>query len=308
MTPEEWRLVCDIFAATVRREISVRGKLLDEACAGKPEIRAEVERLLAFDEPTQEEPVTEIDPATRSWANTSFDESTQDEDDTADGEPTADRRPAKSDFAPDHAPLAAVAGMRHMFAGLLSHAALHLFCPHCRNPIDLVASGEAEEVLCPSCGSTFKVDVGRRARGEGLGRAQARRAIQVAGESGLGWIRNGLQGARPAARPDRRAQGLARGELASEEHKDRFLREARNAAQLRHPSIVPVHEIGDQDGVPFIVSDYIEGVTVSEVAGRLSPFIPRVCPAGRLACRGAASCPRARGNSPRRQAIEHHAR
>lgn len=28
---------------------------------------------------------------------------------------------------------------------------------------------------------------------------------------------------------------------------DRFLREARNAAQLRHPAIVPVHDVGRED-------------------------------------------------------------
>ena len=52
-----------------------------------------------------------------------------------------------------------------------------------------------------------------------------------------------------------------------------FSREARNAAQLRHPAIVPVHEIGDEAGVPFIVSDYIDGVTLSDwLTGRRPPY------------------------------------
>lgn len=66
---------------------------------------------------------------------------------------------------------------------------------------------------------------------------------------------------------------LRLGDLASDDHKDRFLREARNAAQLRHPAIVQVHEIGDEAGVPFIVSDYIEGVTLSDwLTGRRPPY------------------------------------
>ena len=45
---------------------------------------------------------------------------------------------------------------------------------------------------------------------------------------------------------------------------EQFLREARAAAQLRHPNIVSVHEVGrDQDTV-FIVSDFVEGATLAD--------------------------------------------
>ena len=45
---------------------------------------------------------------------------------------------------------------------------------------------------------------------------------------------------------------------------EQFLREARAAAQLRHPSIVSVHEVGREADTVFIVSDYVEGVTLRE--------------------------------------------
>jgi WD40 repeat protein len=45
---------------------------------------------------------------------------------------------------------------------------------------------------------------------------------------------------------------------------DRFLREARSVAQLRHPSIVPVHEVGQAEGVPYLVSDFVQGVTLAD--------------------------------------------
>jgi len=38
-----------------------------------------------------------------------------------------------------------------------------------------------------------------------------------------------------------------------------FLAEARRVARLKHPGIVPVHDVGREDGTCFIVSEYIEG-------------------------------------------------
>jgi WD40 repeat protein len=54
---------------------------------------------------------------------------------------------------------------------------------------------------------------------------------------------------------------------------DRFLREARSAAQLRHPSIVPVHEAGQCDEVPYLVSDFVNGVSLDALlTGRRLSF------------------------------------
>src|SRR5262249_52782656 len=55
-----------------------------------------------------------------------------------------------------------------------------------------------------------------------------------------------------------------------EQDRERFLREARSAAQLRHHSIVTVHEVGVVDEVTYLVSDFVEGVTLADrlTAGR----------------------------------------
>jgi serine/threonine protein kinase len=67
---------------------------------------------------------------------------------------------------------------------------------------------------------------------------------------------------------------LAANLAANDEYKQRFLREARLAARLSHPNIVGVYDAGDENGIPFIVMEYVEGETVSDVLhrrGRLEP-------------------------------------
>ncbi len=44
---------------------------------------------------------------------------------------------------------------------------------------------------------------------------------------------------------------------------ERFFREARAAARLRHPSIVAVHDVGEIQGRHYLTMDYIEGGTLS---------------------------------------------
>jgi hypothetical protein len=52
---------------------------------------------------------------------------------------------------------------------------------------------------------------------------------------------------------------------ASERSLQRFEREIAAAVALRHPSIVPIYEVGDEQGTPYFTMEYVPGRTLAEV-------------------------------------------
>jgi serine/threonine protein kinase len=50
--------------------------------------------------------------------------------------------------------------------------------------------------------------------------------------------------------------------------RQRFLREARLSARLSHPNVVQVYDVGEDEGRPFIVMEYVPGRTLAE-SGKL---------------------------------------
>ena len=63
--------------------------------------------------------------------------------------------------------------------------------------------------------------------------------------------------------------------LNSDESVRRFVREGRNAGRLSHPGIVSVYDVRKSDRGPFIVSDYVEGGTLSDYIKANKHISPR---------------------------------
>jgi serine/threonine-protein kinase len=56
--------------------------------------------------------------------------------------------------------------------------------------------------------------------------------------------------------------------------RERFVREARTAAGLSHPHIVPIHRVGEAGGFVFFVMSYVEGETLGERLRAGGPLAP----------------------------------
>jgi len=61
---------------------------------------------------------------------------------------------------------------------------------------------------------------------------------------------------------------------ARPELRERFLREARTAAKLSHPNIIPVHRADDVGGFVFFVMAYVDGETVGQRVRARGPLPP----------------------------------
>lgn len=49
------------------------------------------------------------------------------------------------------------------------------------------------------------------------------------------------------------------------EHRERFLREARAVNRINHPNIVEITDVGESDGVAYLVMEYVEGQSLLEL-------------------------------------------
>ena len=140
---------------------------------------------------------------------------------------------------------------------------VRLNCPHCRNPIAVVDESDETDVVCPSCGSSFRLDTDRTQTWskDSLPQLDKFQLMRTLGRGAFGTVYLAL---------DKELQRQVAVKIprsstfATQDDEDRFVREARNVAQLRHPGIVPVYEVGRNESFPYIVTGYVEGITLAD--------------------------------------------
>ena len=149
--------------------------------------------------------------------------------------------------------------------------AVRIVCPNCGVGIQVVVA-DPGDVSCPSCGSVLPltgdaVTQGGPATGGDTVPSKVGR-FEVVARLGAGAFGTVYKARDPALHRVVAIKVPRAGAFPTRTDEDRFRREARAAAQLQHPGIVTVYEVGDDP--PLIASEFVDGPTLADrlAAGR----------------------------------------
>jgi hypothetical protein len=139
---------------------------------------------------------------------------------------------------------------------------LEISCPTCHAAFAVAVDTPFTDLTCESCGTHFSlVDSGAETRMappiSRLGRFELVERLGM-GNYGSVWKAYDRTMERTVA------VKVPRQSAMTPEEAERFFREARAVAQLSHPGIVSIHEVGRSDESMFIVSELVRGVTLGD--------------------------------------------
>lgn len=154
------------------------------------------------------------------------------------------------------------AGQETQTGGNTQVAPVQLSCPNCRQSITLDPHHRQPEVRCPNCQKRFRLTstAQKSHDAQRLRRLARFDLIDSVGAGGFGTVWKAYD-----TKLERTvAVKIPQQDVFDPQQRKQFIKEAQSAAQLNHPAIVHVYDVVEDDGTIFIVSKFVEGMTLSQ--------------------------------------------
>lgn len=157
-------------------------------------------------------------------------------------------------------------------SGSSQRGTARLNCPYCKTAIE-IGDEVRGEITCPLCGSTFRLSPEPSTASWKPGSLPPIGKFQLLEKLGQGGFKV-VYRARDTDLGRIVAVQIPRSErFSGAEDEVRFEREARAAASLEHPGIVRVLEFGRSEAFPYIVAEFVQGITLADaLSGRRFGF------------------------------------